>query len=1265
MSTLRAIPFHCPTHATTTPSPSWKVTQRLLTAQWSFAGADQGFWDIDLWIGGLAERPLFDGPLGTTFSYVILDFAQRQQDGDRFYYLFRTPMGTNLGNEIIQNQFTNLVSEHTGLTHLNGEIFIREDARYELDGATLTNVDANSDINDYFNLASHTIFDVYGEPMPASDGHIVIAGNEGHDFIIGGLGDDTIYGDAGNDTIQGSQGNDHLFGGEGDDLILDDENDDFISGGAGNDRIFAGGGALDTVFGDEGDDELHGGDGIDEVLGGTGDDMIFGDGDTDVLFGDDGNDYIDGGDSVDEMQGQAGNDWLRGGVGDDHLMGGDGNDLLEGGLGPTANDGDRLLGQGVLDFAPAGTLDDDLGFDVASYEDVDIAITANLDTSNENGTGGLLDTYAGVEGLVGSRLNDNLIGADTGTTTSNGIDNLLVGGAGNDILTGLGGDDIILGDSAVVKNDLSVFFGPAVGNYTTVTNWKGTGEDRPDFALLGGLGHFLGDNATVANPDGTADKAVFSGNWSDYNITLNADGAYRIVDTRGIDSTAVGDIVKDVELFQFADGIRTAAQLINLAPTDIQWNGVQPDNSNLPGSGATIANLSAVDPDNTIPFTYTLLGGSSANFAVSAAGVVTRTGAAMAQNTTYTLNVRVTDAGGKFFDETFNIRTNSNSGTNLTAFATAGDDIIYGDDGNDTLAGGDGNDTLFGMDEDDTLNGGLGNDALNGGAGDTDTATYAGAAGSVDVNLTTGFATGADGNDTLVSIENVTGSGSDDTLTGNDGDNVLAGGLGNDTYRFGLSNNDDDDINETGGTSDRITILTAGAALASLSFLDDNTGTNNGNLDISFNGQDLTAINHFDQTSENVELINFDNGSFAGYAFGTGDYTINSEDPANSGAPSARTVIVASGNNLLAGENGASRMTGGTGNDLIFGNGGSDIINGGSGSDLLVGGTGNDTINGDAGNDVIVVDIDSTAGNDAISGGGDSDTLAIIDTGTGGETLSVVYNGVRITQIEGSGSIAADVESVTAALGAGTDTLSYSNPGASGVTVNLALGTASGFTSIAGIENVTSNGGADTLTGDGNANALNGGAGGDTLTGGGGADAINMGASNDDIADIVRFSLASEFGDSISNFDATGSAAQVDRVEFGGALNTLLDNLVNDDNFIFATDDNANNNNAAVNLGAVEALFLDGSNGEGVSSAGGNDLDSATAVANEFNAEFAITAAMGEATLLVINDTNANNAAIWQYVETGVTAEIQTSELTLIGIINANGTVTTNSFDFF
>jgi hypothetical protein len=117
--------------------------------------------------------------------------------------------------------------------------------------------------------------------------------------------------------------------------------------------------------------------------------------------------------------------------------------------------------------------------------------------------------------------------------------------------------------------------------------------------VLGGLGHFQGDNGT----QGTADKAVFSGQRSEYTITLNPDGTLRIVDNRGIDSTAVGDTVKDVELFQFSNGAGgtvtlTLAQLLSVAPSDIQWNGVRPSDNALPAAGAIIANLSTVDPDS-------------------------------------------------------------------------------------------------------------------------------------------------------------------------------------------------------------------------------------------------------------------------------------------------------------------------------------------------------------------------------------------------------------------------------------------------------------------------------------------------------------------------------------------------------------------------------------------------------------------------------------------------------------------------------------------
>ena len=70
---------------------------------------------------------------------------------------------------------------------------------------------------------------------------------------------------------------------------------------------------------------------------------------------------------------------------------------------------------------------------------------------------------------------------------------------------------------------------------------------------------------------------------------------------------------------------------------------------------------------------------------------------------------------------------------------------------------------------------------LDGGAG-TDTASYALAHAGVTVNLGVSGPqeTFGAGIDTLVNIENLTGSAFDDTLIGNAGANVLSGGLGND-----------------------------------------------------------------------------------------------------------------------------------------------------------------------------------------------------------------------------------------------------------------------------------------------------------------------------------------------------------------------------------------------------------------------------------------------------------------------------------------------------
>ena len=73
-------------------------------------------------------------------------------------------------------------------------------------------------------------------------------------------------------------------------------------------------------------------------------------------------------------------------------------------------------------------------------------------------------------------------------------------------------------------------------------------------------------------------------------------------------------------------------------------------------------------------------------------------------------------------------------------------------------------------------------------------------------------------------------------------------------------------------------------------------------------------------------------------------------------------------------------------------------------------------------------------------------------------------------------------------MSGGADWLIYNS--AAGVSVNLGAGTATGFTSIASIENVIGGSGGDTLTGNAGNNRLDGFSGDDTLDGGLGADTL-------------------------------------------------------------------------------------------------------------------------------------------------------------------------------
>jgi Ca2+-binding RTX toxin-like protein len=114
------------------------------------------------------------------------------------------------------------------------------------------------------------------------------------------------------------------------------------------------------------------------------------------------------------------------------------------------------------------------------------------------------------------------------------------------------------------------------------------------------------------------------------------------------------------------------------------------------------------------------------------------------------------------------------------------------------LRAGDGNDRLFGGSGDDELVGGFGSDLLQGGAG-SDTVSYSEISNRLAVRADLDGVTGDDGSsedgpagarDTIAAdVENLEGTGANDTLIGNAGPNVIDGSGGQDQIQ-GLGGND-------------------------------------------------------------------------------------------------------------------------------------------------------------------------------------------------------------------------------------------------------------------------------------------------------------------------------------------------------------------------------------------------------------------------------------------------------------------------------------------
>jgi Ca2+-binding RTX toxin-like protein len=231
-----------------------------------------------------------------------------------------------------------------------------------------------------------------------------LTGDDNGNDVIGMDGNDTLFGLNGDDDLEGGNGNDQLFGGEGGDIL---------DGGAGIDTARYDNGSVVTA--DLANAASNAGDAAGDTYVAI--ENITGSQWDDVLSGNSSNNALTGGSGDDQLFGRAGNDALLGQAGDDLLDGGAGADSLDGGMG--------------LDFA--------------TYENATGGVRASLVGGVQSGDASG-DTFVSVEGLLGSKFADTLIG-DANANDIQGLngDDVLIASGGDDTISAGNGDDSLFG----------------------------------------------------------------------------------------------------------------------------------------------------------------------------------------------------------------------------------------------------------------------------------------------------------------------------------------------------------------------------------------------------------------------------------------------------------------------------------------------------------------------------------------------------------------------------------------------------------------------------------------------------------------------------------------------------------------------------------------------------------------------------------------------------------------------------------------------------
>jgi Ca2+-binding RTX toxin-like protein len=451
-------------------------------------------------------------------------------------------------------------------------------------------------------------------------------------------------------------------------------------------------------------------------------------------------------------------------TGADLFFSGDGSDTFNGGPGVDIVDFDNSPNPVVVDLG-AGT---STGQGTDALNDVQVV---NGSQFNDTITGSAIDNELNgedgddvISGLAG---NDLINGGDD--------DDTLTGGAGNDDVNGNAGDDIVNEEAAANGAD-NLEGGPGGGcdtinygarttstniNETTGTLWGAAaeGDNGGGFELL-----VTGSADDTLTGDSSAES--FQPGAGNDTVDGNAQG--------GTDSCLLG--------FDFLDlSVVAGPANFNLITGTATGNGTDTF-SDLEGYVGTNGNDTVVVGD-------TAANGNTLGDFLGGNGIDT------------------VDATANTLGITIDLSVFGNGQEVENAFGGSGNDTITGNVLNNRLLGNAGNDIISAGTGNDFVEGGLDNDTLIDGGG-ADRLSYRNAPSGEVIDGANGFASGGDGEDTLVGgwefilgsnfNDDITGGQNsvnvptrikgfkgNDIITGTNSTDTLAGGAGNDEIRAG------------------------------------------------------------------------------------------------------------------------------------------------------------------------------------------------------------------------------------------------------------------------------------------------------------------------------------------------------------------------------------------------------------------------------------------------------------------------------------------------